>query len=246
MNFTIKDLMHETKDPFSRAYWKITTSSFLLLMLSAGMSYSSLIGSVNQIPELIRNVASQEFTSGRRLDFRMIVILLTMIGGMLILSLMVKFLIDILLDNPLEVGGARMMLNAMESDKPVMLASLAYAFDADYLGTVKVMFLKRFFRDMWLLLLVVPGIMKHYEYMMIPYLLAENPYMSSKEAFAKSKQLMTGHKMKAFLIDLYFVPLQLLGIITLGLMTVFYVAPKKNLVIADFYKKIKEEREGEE
>lgn len=36
---------------------------------------------------------------------------------------------------------------------------------------------------LWLLLLVVPGIIKAYEYSMIPCLLAENPNITTDEAF---------------------------------------------------------------
>ncbi len=238
--------MKETQEPFSRGYWKITITSFLLVLLSAGVSYSSLIGSVNQIPELVSEVFSQEIVGSRHVDVRMIAILLTMAGGLLFLSLLIKLVLDILLENPLEVGADRMMIIAMEAEKPIMLASLAHAFDANYLGTVKTMFMKRFFRDMWLLLFVVPGIIKGYEYMMIPYLMAENPYQSSKELFEKSKAMMKGNKLQAFKIDLYFIPLKILGLITMGLMNVFYVGPKKNLVMANFYLKLKEQNKGGE
>lgn len=45
---------------------------------------------------------------------------------------------------------------------------------------------------------VIPGIVKAYEYMMIPYLLADNPQMTKEQAFAESKRMMQGQKWKAF------------------------------------------------
>ena len=52
---------------------------------------------------------------------------------------------------------------------------------------------------------IIPGIIKAYEYSMIPYLLAENPNMSKQEAFAISKELMDGNKFNAFVLDLSFI-----------------------------------------
>ena len=66
------------------------------------------------------------------------------------------------------------------------------------------MFLRDLFTALWSLLLVVPGIVKHYEYLMVPYIIAENPAMDYKEAFQISKQMMDGEKMEAFIMDLSF------------------------------------------
>ena len=54
-------------------------------------------------------------------------------------------------------------------------------------------------------MLVVPGIIKHYEYRMIPYILAENPTMPREEAFQISRRMMMGQKMDVFVLDLSFI-----------------------------------------
>ncbi|MDO4491958.1 MAG: DUF975 family protein [Lachnospiraceae bacterium] len=245
MNITMDALMKETKEPLRRAYWKITVTTVILMMLAAAVSYSALVGTINEIPGLFQRVIANEFSGERTLDFRMVAVVLTMVGGMLMLSLIIKLFLNIFLENPLLVGADKMMLSALEPGEPVVLASLAHAFDSDYLNSVKVMFLKRLFRDLWMLCLIVPGIIKGYEYMLIPYLLAENPYQTWHEVFAKSKQMMKGYKKKAFLIDLYFIPWSILGLLTMGILTVFYIEPKKTLVKADFYLKVKSMYEGE-
>ena len=61
-----------------------------------------------------------------------------------------------------------------------------------YGNTVKVMFLRGLFQTLWTLLLVVPGIIKHYEYYMVPYLVAEYPEKDSKEIFRLSREMMNG------------------------------------------------------
>ena len=87
---------------------------------------------------------------------------------------------------------------------------------------VWVMLKKEIFSFLWWLT-IVGGIIKHYEYSMIPYILAENPSVTAKEAFALSKQMMKGQKWRAFTLDLSFVGWRILGLLTVGLLNIFYV-----------------------
>lgn len=76
---------------------------------------------------------------------------------------------------------------------------------------------------LWSLLLVIPGIIKSYEYSMVPYLLAENPDLSSKRAFQISKEMTKGYKGKLFVLDLSFILWYLAGICTCGLAFIWVV-----------------------
>ena len=86
-----------------------------------------------------------------------------------------------------------------------------------------------------MLLFIIPGIVKSYEYMMIPYLLAEHPEMTRQEAFAESKQMMDGEKMEAFIMDLSFLGWYLLSAVTCGLLAIFYVNPYVQASFAEMY-----------
>ena len=113
------------------------------------------------------------------------------------------------------VGGKRFfVLNKTENP------TVGTIFDAfrsgHYVNVVLVMFLKNLFTSLWTLLFVIPGIVKHYEYLMIPYILAENPGMDRKEAFQISKRMMDGQKMETFILDLSFIGWILLSAITCG------------------------------
>ena len=88
---------------------------------------------------------------------------------------------------------------------------------------------------LWSLLLYIPGIVKAYEYMMIPYLLADNPQMTKEQAFAESKRMMQGQKWKAFVLDLSFIGWYILSGLTLGILAVFYVSPYVNATHAALY-----------
>lgn len=59
-----------------------------------------------------------------------------------------------------------------------------------------------FFVFLWSILLIVPGIIKAYSYSMAPYVLADNPYMSVREALRVSKEITKGHKLELFFLQL--------------------------------------------
>jgi uncharacterized membrane protein len=100
------------------------------------------------------------------------------------------------------------------------------------------MFKRTLFTTLWSLLFVIPGIIKGYEYRMIPYLMAENPDLSSEEAFALSKQMMNGQKWDAFVLDLSFIGWDILAGFTFGILSALYVQPYKNLTNAALYEEL--------
>lgn len=139
--------------------------------------------------------------------------------------------------NPVEVGAMRFFLRNL--NKPAEVKEIAYAYDNNYLETVKTIFLRDLFIFLWSLLLIVPGIVKAYEYRMIPYLMAEDPTMTRDLAFAESKRMMTGQKWNTFVLDLSFIGWYILSAFTLGILAIFYVAPYQNLTNAALYEKLR-------
>ena len=74
---------------------------------------------------------------------------------------------------------------------------------------------------LWSLLLVIPGIIKSFEYSMVPYILAENPSIKTKRAFQISKAMTKGNKWHIFVLGLSFI-LWIIGVIcTCGLLAIF-------------------------
>ncbi len=92
-------------------------------------------------------------------------------------------------------------------------------------------------------LTIVGGVIKHYEYLMIPYVLAEDPGITRREAFERSKQLMRGEKMNAFLLDLVFFPAALIDGVTFHISSLFFVNIFRECVYAEFYSAIRAEKE---
>ncbi len=117
---------------------------------------------------------------------------------------------------------------------------LGYAFQNGMYGkTVLTLFLRKLFIGLWTLLLIVPGIVKSYEYRMVPYLLADDPNMTRQDAFRLSKELMYGQKWDTFVLDLSFIGWSLLSVCTCGLLAIFYVNPYVQATNAELFLELK-------
>ena len=135
--------------------------------------------------------------------------------------------------NPLQVGCRRWYLHNRK-EKPEM-SEIVHEFSRGYVNTVKVMFCRDLFTFLWTLLFIIPGIIKGYEYRMIPFLLAENPEMEMNEAFERSRNLMNGNKWDTFVLDLSFIGWEILVGFTCGILAVFYVRPYEELTNTELY-----------
>ena len=152
---------------------------------------------------------------------------------MLVMAL-VGMLLQYLVENVLIVGGSRFfVLN--QTERPGVGTMLDPFRSGHYGNVVLTMFLRDLYVFLWSLLLVVPGIVKSYEYKMVPYILAENPGMDRKEAFLISKQMMEGQKWEAFVLDLSFIGWNILSVFTCGILSVLYVEPYYQATIAEMY-----------
>lgn len=88
---------------------------------------------------------------------------------------------------------------------------------------------------------IVGGIIKSFSYILVPYIVAENPDISPNDAITLSRKMMNGHKWERFLLQLSFIGWDILGVFTLGILNVFYVNPYKESVYCEYYAKIREE-----
>ena len=64
--------------------------------------------------------------------------------------------------------------------------------------------------------------------------------MSTKEVFAKSREMMYGNKWKAFVLDLSFIGWKILSSITCGLVGLFYANPYEYATDAELFLVLKQ------
>ena len=191
-----------------------------------------IFGTVSGESSARRVSENSDIYSGNLFNVGMITGLLAGIATVVILIVLVA---KVFVGNLLKMGGYRFFI-LNQTAQPGIGTLLDGFRSGHYVNIVLTMFLRDLFTALWSLLLVVPGIVKHYEYLMVPYIIAENPAMDYKEAFQISKQMMDGQKGDAFVLDLSFIGWEFLSFITLGIVQIFYVGPYINVTWAEFYK----------
>lgn len=158
-----------------------------------------------------------------------------------LLAILVGIALSVLIFNPIQVGGRKFFINnsraaSKNSPEKTKASELLYAFkDGNYGTIVTTMFAKSLFEVLWTLCLIIPGIVKAYEYRMIPYLLADRPDMDRREVFETSRSMMDGHKMDAFILDLSFIGWKILSAFTLNLSGIFFSNPYQEATNAELY-----------
>ncbi len=95
---------------------------------------------------------------------------------------------------------------------------------------------------LWMLLFVIPGIIKSYSYSMTAYILKDNPDLKYDAAIERSMEMMQGHKFDLFYLQLTFIGWGLLCLLTGGI-GFFWLSPYMASATANFYEDVKAEFE---
>ena len=108
----------------------------------------------------------------------------------IVLAFMLSVFFYAFVQNVFKVGRNRYFLEQRryntKIDKILFPYQVARAWHIAYVS-----FYKSLYQLLWIPT-IIGGIIKHYEYKMIPYILAENPNVSKEEAFNLSKELSDG------------------------------------------------------
>ena len=209
---------------FKANYWRCVLVGVIATALTGAMAATSSY----------RNNKVEGMDELGRLDSGTVAIIAGVAAIAVLFAVAVVLAFEILLVNPLMVGCDNFFLQNSR-DSEANLSALERGFKPSYKSIVIAMFMKNLFIALWTLLLVVPGIVKGYQYRFVSYLLAENPEMDYREALETSKNLMNGHKWNAFVLDLSFIGWYLLAGLTLGILSVFYVNPYVHATNAELY-----------
>ena len=204
-----QQVKEQAKIIMKRNYWKMFVVTLLVGLLT---------GEKTTIIERVQNFASTNisydtspifYSSNFQYIFYSFISIASILG----------ILYTIFIGNVIVVGKSRYFIK--NHDENPELSEIFKGFKGNYLNVVKIMFLMNLKILLWLFLFIVPGIIKAYEYSMIPYLLAENPNLSASQAFSLSKQMTTGQKMDLFVLDLSFLGWIILGLICCGIGILF-------------------------
>ncbi len=224
-----KELKLKGKEAFKRNYWACVVAALVLTFMTNSLSsfeFKTNISYENGFEHVERYLTFS--------DIPLMPVTLFQIACALIVSV----LVSILIASVLEVGGCAFF--SKNSYEPADFKEVFFGFDKRwYKNIVTVQFFCNLKIFLWGLLFVIPGIIKSYEYYMVPYILSENPYMEHEEALRKSKEMMNGYKMEVFIFELSFILWNLLAAMTFGLLALFYVTPYTLASRAEIYHELK-------
>ena len=221
----IKEIKRKGKEAFKANYWSSVIVAFVLGLLSMGTTYyssSNIKGETQELKAQMSNLTPAEVAA-----------VIAVVSGIITLVVVVSLVLKIFLFNPLKVGAYRFFRLNTE-DASVGAGTLTEGF-GDYGHTFFTLFLRDLFLVLWTMLLIIPGIVKAYSYMLIPYLIKDDPELSAAETITRSRQLMNGYKWKAFVMDLSFLGWAILGAITFNLVNIFWTNPYRENARARFY-----------
>ena len=220
------------KAAFKANYWSSVVASLLLYALTSGSAVAhSRNGQSASDTATQEGQQLQEMFSGLTSTQQMEIFGAIASAGLLIT--IISILIKIFLINPLQVGCFRFFRNNVASTGAT-LNDLKEGF-GDYGRVFLTLFLRDLFATLWAFLFIIPGIVKSYSYRLVPYILKDHPELSPTEAITRSRQMMDGHKWQAFVLDLSFIGWYLLGLLTLGMVNIFWANPYHDNAAAAFY-----------
>ncbi len=156
-----------------------------------------------ELKHVVNSIASIE----EKLKLTRLLLIISSIGGLLV---------KIFLINPITIGEYRIFLESRKY-KETSIKRIRFCFTRNrYFKVVKSVFRKNLYKILWDAT-IIGGFIKSYSYKMVPYIIAENPLVSGKDAIKISRNMMNGNKWETFKLDLSFAGWHLLQIITFGL-----------------------------
>ena len=159
-------------------------------------------------------------------------------GIIIFIGVLVRFLYWLFGSNVIKVGKTRFFLENRKYKKTRMKRLLFAYQDKKYKNIAKVMFKKCLYEFLWSFT-IIGGIIKHYSYYFVPYIISENPDMKSDDVIRLSKNMTKDYRWKMFLLDLSFVPYYIFGICTFNIFNLLVTNPYKECSYTELYMNIR-------
>lgn len=231
MQWTRVELKNYAKDFLRKHYWKAFIVCLIFTILTGDnesrgdseLQYSEPAPVVTEYEEETSLPYMGTNTFIRFLSLYMTFPLWLIGTSLTALIAIVLLFISIIIGPLVTVGKNRFFLNGFKGD-----VNIRYLFStfkrSEAWGIFKCMFITGLKNFLWTLLFIIPGIIKAYEYYMVPYLLTKDSNLTSSEAIEISRKLTDGHKWNIFVLDLSFIGWYILGFLLFGI-GMFFVIP---------------------
>ena len=229
-----KGIKADAKLELKQSYWLSFAVCLVATIISGGVNFTTNFGGGT-------GTAVTEVTDtflGGTINPMILFAAIAVLGVILIVAVVIGLAFTFFIINPIVTGQHNFFISAANGNRE--FAHLFSAFKSGrYISIVKVMFFRDLFIFLWSLLLVIPGIIKYYQYRMVPYILNEDPSLSYKEVLQLSRQMTDGEKWNIFVLDLSFLGWYLLGLMACFI-GVLFVSPYYHATFAQLYFRLKE------
>lgn len=159
--------------------------------------------------------------------------IIAVVFAAVVIAVLIAAAVSIFLTNPIQVGKCSFFARAPYGDR--QFGNLFSSFkNGRYMSIVKTMFMTYLYIFLWSLLFWIPGIVKSYQYRMVPYIISDDPSLTPSQAMDLSRRMTDGEKGSMFVLDLSFIGWYLLGCIALGI-GVLFVNPYAEATWAQLY-----------
>ena len=209
----------KTKDKVDDYLNKTTKGVIATFVNNINSSNSIIFGTLNAVNEL---VFKNKVTS----------------GIIIFIGVIIRFLYWFFVSNIINVGKSRFFLENRKYKKTKIKRILFAYQDKKYKNIAKVMFKKYLYEFLWSFT-IVGGIIKHYSYYFVSYIISENPDMKSGDVIRLSKNMTKGYKWKMFLLDLSFIPYYILGIVTFNIFNLLVTNPYRECTYTELYMNVR-------
>jgi uncharacterized membrane protein len=133
------------------------------------------------------------------------------------------------------------LMSFMRDGKQNLVSDYFKLFKDKYMIALPVVALTYLYTFLWTLLFIIPGIIKGYSYALASYISIEDNNIPAEECINKSMQMMEGHKMRLFLLDLSFIGWYFVAFLTFGI-GLFWVVPYHEMARILFYEDLKSQQ----
>lgn len=153
---------------------------------------------------------------------------------LIVLSILLMCFVQIFIIGVFKVVTRRMLLEARCYDKVPPQRALFLLRVRKWGHAGLIVWMAGILESLWTLT-IIGGVIKHYSYILVPYIVAENPEIKTMQAITLSRRLMKGHKWECFKIEMSFLGWIVLGRLTLGILDILFTNPYILTVFGEYY-----------
>lgn len=179
------------------------------------------------------------FACGVWLTYVGMIVLFMVLGNMMgeFFAGLIKLSVNLVMFPLFTIGVSWTFLDFVRGND-VRVSNLFKPFSPFYFRGWGACFLISLYTQLWVLLFIIPGFVKHIAYSQTFYILKDNPQLSANQAIGYSSIMMYGHKKEYLVLCFSFLGWFILSILTLGI-GLIWLAPYCSTTMALFYDNLK-------